>query len=173
MDAATCDNVMRNGQNLVPAADKMKTWSSRKSLVRLVVGGLLAAAVFIPTDQGHAQDVSISFLREICFLKPWQDYLHEYGEPEREDSRPRGSSVRLRIQNPSWHYDARICVYDKICRVVRYRGLLRPGRNLRIEACANSRRRGSIIVLEAFGEALLYDNVSSGTINLPYDRSRR
>lgn len=164
---ASCGEVVA----IVSDLPNSKISPSRRRLARHCAMVLLMAVIFTGVGQGQAQDLSL--LREVCFLKPWQDFGHEYGELRRVNPRIRGLSVRLRFRNPSWHHHARICIYDSICRAIRYRGILSPGSDLRIEACANAGRRGSIIVLEAYGKALLYDNVPTGTINLPYRRSRR
>ena len=151
----------------------LAAYSRRISLVRLFVVGLSVAVIFIDAKHGQAQDVSIPFLRETCFLMPWQKFRHDYGVPGRESPRIRVPSVLVRIRNPSWDRDARICVYDNICQEIRYRGRLYANSAHRVKVCANRNRRASIIILEVYGRALLYNNVRTGTLILPIRHSRR
>lgn len=134
---------------------------------------LLSAVTAIEARPAAAQELSLADLRDLCFFMPWEHYRREPGKVLRVEPTVRGPSVRLRVRNQSWHDDATICVYDTICHVIRFRGRLLPGSHARFETCADRQRRGSIIILEAFGEALRYDNLRSGTLNLPGYRSRR
>ncbi len=142
---------------------------SRKLSVRLFVVGLLVTVIFVDAKQSQAQDVSIPFLRQSCFLPQGK----EYRDSGQINPHVRGPSVHLRIRNPSWDVDAWICIYDKLCQAIRYQGRLAPSSDYRIQVCANGRRRASIVILEAYGRALVYDNIRTGTIKLPYRRSRR
>ena len=149
----------------------LAAYSRRISLVWQFVVGLSVAVIFIDAKHGQAQDVSIPFLRETCFLMPWQKFGHDYGVPG--SPRIRGPSAVVRIRNPSWDRDERICVYDNICQAIRYRGPLYAKTAHRVEVCANRYRRASIIILEVYGRALLYNNVRTGTLILPLRLSRR
>ncbi len=141
---------------------------SRKPSVRLFVICLLVAVIFIDAKHSQAQDVSIRFLRQGCFLEQGSSYRSAI----QINPLVRGPSASLRIRNPSWDFNAWICIYDKICRVIRYQGQLAPGSDLSVKVCANASRRANIIILEAYGGALRYDNIRSGTIKLPYRRTR-
>ena len=147
----------------VLAAYDCKLW------VRLSAVGLLVVIIFVDAKPSQAQDVSIRFLRQGCFLEQGSDYR----SPININPIVRGPSASLRVRNPSWDFDAWICIYDKLCQAIRYRGRLAPSSDLRITACANGRRRANIVILEAYGRALVYDNIRTGTIKLPYRRSRR
>ena len=142
---------------------------SRELWVKLSVVSLLVAVNFVDAKHSQAEDVSRLLLRQSCFLEQGSDY--------RNASRinppvVHGPSASLRIRNPSWDFDAWICIYDKLCQVIRYRGQLARGKDISVKVCANARRRANIVVLEAYGRAFRYDNIRSGTIKLPYRRSR-
>ena len=82
---------------------------SRKSSVRLFVIGLLVAVIFVDAKHSQAQDVSIRFLRQGCFLEQGSNYR----SAGRINPVVRGPSASLRIRNPSWDLNAWICIYDK------------------------------------------------------------
>ena len=136
--------------------------------VRLFVVGLLVTVILVDAKQSHAQELSISFLSQSCFLV---DGI-EYRRGAKLNPPVRGPSASLRIRNPSWDVDANICIFDNICQVIRYVGFLAPGSEIRVRACANGSRRANIVILEAYGAVLAYKNIRTGLIKLPYRRSR-
>ncbi len=148
---------------------RMLAMLKRREFIGLLFCVACLGSVATSSSLAEEGEFSQHFLNELN-VQCWS----QQRAPQRRSQSSIRPLVRVNLRNTSDADQFHICVYDLTCDEVVFRGLIERRDRQSFQVCSDSKRRGHIVVLDAFENFSMFRDLRSrATIKLQYRQDHR